>query len=202
MLVPPEKIRYFAIGVSTGGPQALHRLMSTIKETPGASFLIVQHMPAGYTEHLAKSLNGVSPVTVKEAEDGEAVRENFAYIAPGGYHMCVRRSSHGGLELALSEEKPERGHRPSFDVLLKSFCETGAGGLAVMVLTGMGNDGTVGIRKLRETGESIFVVAQDEESSIVHGMPGAAIRAGVVDLVLPLKEMADKINQIALRGVD
>ena len=190
-------IRYIAIGVSTGGPQALHRMMPELNGNLAASLLIVQHMPAGYTDTLAQSLNRLSSIRVKEAEDGEVVMKQCAYIAPGGYHMGVKNAKPGELTIALSKEEPQNGLRPSFNVLLNSLCKADVKDLTVLVLTGMGNDGTMGIRETKRRLENVFVIAQDEDSSIVHGMPGSAIRAGVVDLVLPLQEMASKINQIA-----
>ena len=198
--VEPMTIRYIAIGVSTGGPQALHRLMPELNANLPASLLIVQHMPVGYTDTLAQSLNRLSSIRVKEAEDGEIVMKQCAYIAPGGYHMGVKNAKQGGLTIALSKEEPQNGLRPSFNVLLNSLCKAEVKDLAVLVLTGMGNDGTMGIREIKRRLESVFVIAQDEDSSIVHGMPGSAIRAGVVDLVLPLQELASKINQIAAEG--
>lgn len=186
------------IGVSTGGPGALAKLLPALPHDLGAPVLIVQHMPAMFTQPLAASLDRKSAIRVKEAEDGETARPNCAYLAPGGRHMKVASSPRGEIIVRLSDDPPENGCRPSVDYLFRSAALEFPGRSIGAVLTGMGNDGTAGLRLLKRGG--CFSLAQDEASCVVFGMPKEAIAAGVVDSVMPLESMAGAIVRSVREG--
>jgi two-component system chemotaxis response regulator CheB len=175
-----------AIGASTGGPEAIRRVLSELpRESPPV--LIVQHMPAGFTRAFAEHLNDVCRVEVREAADGDALKPGLALIAPGGRHLRVRRRA-ARLEAEVTGGALVSRHRPSVDVLFESVAEC-IGPLAVAaLLTGMGDDGALGMQKLKQAGA--LTLAQDEESSVVYGMPKAAVDLGAVDEIASLAEMA------------
>lgn len=183
------------LGASTGGTQAIeHVLRGFPPNAPGT--VIVQHMPAGFTRAFADRLASFCAVEVKEAESGDAVRNGRVLIAPGNLHMLVRRS--GARYLVELKDGPLVGHhRPAVDVLFNSAAQTvGANAIGVM-LTGMGADGAKGMVRMREAGA--FNLAQDEASSVVFGMPRAAIEAGAVHEVLPLQRITRRIIELAER---
>jgi len=184
--------RLIVIGSSTGGPRALYRIIPNIPENVPAAFLVVQHMPPKFTASLAERLNEVSRLKVKEAEHGEAVRCGYVYIAPGGRHLKVKGETLASLCLELSDDEPVAGHRPSVDVLFESIGRSNISGVIAVILTGMGSDGSnylVDIKKKEEN----RVIIQDEDSCVVFGMPGAALKTGMVDKVVPLDKMAEEI---------
>ncbi|TXK91717.1 chemotaxis response regulator protein-glutamate methylesterase, partial [Parageobacillus sp. SY1] len=153
--------------------------------------MIVQHMPKGFTKSLAQRLDSLSQITVKEAEDGETLQNGTAYIAPGGFHLLVRESN-GSLTACVEQSPPRNGHRPSVDVLFESISAlTGYEKIAV-IMTGMGSDGTAGLKKLKENGNT-KVIAEAQETAVVFGMPRAAIQANVVDSIVPLEQIAEMI---------
>ncbi|MFW5750670.1 MAG: protein-glutamate methylesterase/protein-glutamine glutaminase [Planctomycetota bacterium] len=183
-----------AIGCSTGGPRALHAVLPALCRPGQAPVLVVQHMPPGFTRSLAENLDRRCEGTVQEAREAMCVEPGHAYIAPGGQHLLVRRDR-TGLRLGLNEQPPEHGCRPCADVLFRS-CATACGARAVgVVLTGMGEDGTAGLRAMRRAGARIL--AQDKETSVVWGMPGTAVKAGIVDEVVPLAQLPDAIARLA-----
>jgi two-component system chemotaxis response regulator CheB len=176
-----------AIGVSTGGPAALAYLLPRLPADLKAAIVVVQHMPeGGFTEMLARRLAQGCGLDVREARDGDALRDGQVLVAPGGRHLRVGRRPHGALALVGGGE-PVCGHRPSADVLFHSVAEEfGSRGMGVL-LTGMGEDGAAGLQAIREAlGQTL---AQDEESSVVFGMPRAAIARGAVQQVLPLEKI-------------
>lgn len=180
-----------AIAVSTGGPKALQSVIPLLPASLSCPVLVVQHMPPGFTRSLAERLNQLSHVNVKEAEHEEVVRKGTVYIAPGDYHMKVQ--IHSGQQLIiLSKEKPVAGHRPSADALFQSLASIPIKEVICVVMTGMGSDGTKGIHSLKEN-NIVHVVAQNEESSVVYGMPKSAVLAGVVDEIIPLEKIANAI---------
>jgi two-component system chemotaxis response regulator CheB len=188
-----------AIGVSTGGPAALDILLPALPASFPLPVLIVQHMPELFTRLLAERLNGRCPLQVREAVEGEPVRVGTVYIAKGNWHMEVVAASRSGLPptLRLHQGAQENHCRPAVDVLFRSAAAVyGAGTLAV-VLTGMGSDGMLGCRVIREHGGS--VLAQDQASSTVWGMPGAVANAGLAHKVLPLNALAPEILRLASR---
>lgn len=183
--LPPTKI--IAIGISTGGPNSLEYLLAHLPaDFPGA-ILVVQHMPAGFTQAFARRLCEACPLDVREAQHGDQICAGRVLIAPGNRHMQVRRSLQGG-SVTLSDDERVNGHRPSVDVLFHSVAqEFGAETIGVL-MTGMGEDGAEGLGHLRQTGA--FTIAQDEESCVVFGMPRVAIERGYVSRIVSLEAMA------------
>jgi two-component system, chemotaxis family, protein-glutamate methylesterase/glutaminase len=180
-----------AIGVSTGGPAALSYLLPRLPADLKAAVVVVQHMPeGGFTEMLARRLSQGCGLDVREARDGDALRDGQVLVAPGGRHLRVRRRPQGALALVGGGE-PVSGHRPSADVLFRSVAEEFGPRAMGVLLTGMGEDGAEGLQEIR--GASGRTLAQDEESSVVFGMPRAAIARGAVEQVLPLEKIPDAI---------
>lgn len=179
------------IGVSTGGPAALARLLPALPASLGAPVFIVQHMPALFTKALASSLAAKSAIHVKEAEDGETALVNCAYIAPGGRQMKLLRGARGEAIVRITDDPPENNCRPAVDYLFRSVALQFPGRAVAAILTGMGHDGTAGLQMLKRGG--CHVIAQDEASCVVFGMPKEAILAGVVDTVAPLEAIAGLI---------
>jgi len=178
------------IGVSTGGPQALARVLPALPVNLGVPVLVVQHMPPLFTQSLAESLASRCALQVKEAADGEGLDSRTVYIAPGGRQMRVAATG-GSRVIQVTDDPPENNCRPAVDYLFRSVSHVAPPRAMAVILTGMGSDGTLGIRLLRRHG--CFVVAQDEASCVVYGMPKAAVDAGVVDVVLPLDAIAGRI---------
>ncbi len=181
-----------AIAVSTGGPKALQ---SVIPQLPGklpAPVLVVQHMPAGFTKSLADRLDQLSEINVKEAEDGEFIKDGYVYIAPGNYHMRVRLNGENPC-ISLSQDAPVGGHRPAADILFESIGTYPVDETVCVVMTGMGSDGTKGIDSLHQSNR-IYVIAQNEESCVVYGMPKSVSAAGLVDQIAPLGHIANIIT--------
>jgi two-component system chemotaxis response regulator CheB len=184
------------VAASTGGPNALTALLSGIPKTLSVPVAIVVHMPPIFTKCFADRLNQACPLPVSEAEDGQSVEPGHVYIAPGGLHMeLVRRK---GLDVKLTSDPPENSCRPAADVLFRSAAKLGIPVLGV-VLTGMGSDGLRGARLIAESGGRML--AQDEASSVVWGMPGAIVAEGLAERVLPLEQMAAAIAQRVARPV-
>lgn len=179
-----------AIGVSTGGPQALAELIPRIPPDFRLPIFIVQHMPPIFTRLLAERLQTLTKLRVREAGDGMCVDASTIYIAPGDYHMRVANQGAGKV-IALDRSEPENFCRPSVDPLFRSVAEVYGGAAIAVVLTGMGQDGRLGAERLREQGA--WVIAQDEASSVVWGMPGAVARAGLTDVIADLKSIVPEI---------
>jgi two-component system, chemotaxis family, protein-glutamate methylesterase/glutaminase len=185
------------IGVSTGGPAALARIMPVFPADLGVPILIVQHMPPVFTQSLAESLASKSAIPVREAVHGEPVVRNTAYIAPGGRHMRLAIGTDRQPAIQITDDPPENNCRPAVDYLFRSVANQFSGQTMAVILTGMGSDGTLGLRLLKRRG--CYVIAQDEASCTVYGMPKAAVDAGVTDTVLPLDAIAAKIT-LAVKG--
>ncbi|MCX6592444.1 MAG: chemotaxis response regulator protein-glutamate methylesterase, partial [Acidobacteria bacterium] len=184
------------IGVSTGGPAALAELLPALPARIAAPIFIVQHMPALFTEPLAHSLRAKCAIKVKEAVDGETAVAGCAYIAPGGRQMKLSPGPAGEIVIRVNDEAPENNCRPSVDYLFRSVALHFPGRAIAAILTGMGSDGTQGLKMLKRGG--CHSIAQDETSCVVFGMPREAILTGLVDHVLPLKSIAGAL----LRAVD
>jgi len=183
-----------AIGISTGGPAALAQMVPMFPAGFPVPILLVQHMPPGFTATLAQSLGRKSDIKVVEAEDGITPRSGTLYIAPGGKQMRVVKR--GRVEvLELTDDPPEHNCRPSVDHLFRSVAELHGPRAVGVIMTGMGADGVAGMRQMRDAGA--FTVAQDAATSTVHGMPGEAIKAGVVQEVLPLDKIACRLTLLA-----
>jgi len=193
------------IGVSTGGPAALDRILPTLPASFPLPVLIVQHMPEVFTSLLAERLNGRCPLRVREAQEGVAVCPGVIHIARGNWHLELRVSARVAAASAvrqqptlhLSQGPPENHCRPAVDVLFRSAVEVYGAGVLAVVLTGMGSDGLIGCRMIRECGGS--VLAQDQPTSTVWGMPGAVANAGLAHKVLPLEMIGPEIRRIASR---
>jgi two-component system chemotaxis response regulator CheB len=187
----PTKPDMVLIGVSTGGPVALAQLLPAIPGDIGVPIIVVQHMPAVFTKSLAESLAAKCAVSVREAIDGETPEPNTAYIAPGGRQMRLGMGPANKPVFEMTDDPPENNCRPAVDYLFRSAANYFPGRAMAVILTGMGNDGTLGLRLLKRHG--CFVIAQDEPSCVVYGMPKAAVDAGVTDVVLPLQSIASRI---------
>lgn len=183
-----------ALACSTGGPKALHTLIPSLPADLDAPMLIVQHMPSGFTKSLGDRLNEISPIKVKEADDGDILEKGTVYIAKGGHQMRALKKRNGDYYLTVTKEPARRGLLPCADIMYESIAELDFDHIVCVVLTGMGGDGTAGITKLNKS-KNIHVIAQDEESSVVYGMPKVIKEAGLVDEVLPLHEIADAITK-------
>ncbi|NUK29136.1 chemotaxis response regulator protein-glutamate methylesterase [Parageobacillus sp. VR-IP] len=186
-----QRKKVIGIGTSTGGPRALQLVLTKFPENFPAPIVIVQHMPKGFTKSLAQRLDALSSITVKEAEDGETLQNGTAYIAPGGYHLLVHEAK-GMLTARLEQSPPRNGHRPSVDVLFESLSTVTDYEKIAVIMTGMGSDGTAGLKKLKENAAT-KVIAEAQETAVVFGMPKAAIQANVVDDIVPLEEIAGAI---------
>ncbi|TCS82958.1 protein-glutamate methylesterase/protein-glutamine glutaminase [Tepidibacillus fermentans] len=179
-----------AIGTSTGGPKALQEVVTKLPKNIPYAILIVQHMPAGFTKSLATRLDSISEIHVVEAEDKQALQPGTAYIAPGDYHMVVERQSNQYF-IRLNQNDPVGGHRPSVDVLFKSLSDVPLNKVMV-IMTGMGSDGTKGLQSMHKDG-NVIRIAEDESTCVVFGMPKSAIKSGVIDMIVPLYDIANKI---------
>jgi len=190
-LVSPQKPELVLIGVSTGGPNALARVLPQLPGNLGVPVLIVQHMPPIFTQSLAESLAAKSALKVREAGPDEVVMPNTAYIAPGGKHMRLQARAGSAPILQITDDPPENNCRPAVDYLFRSVANQLPGRAMAVILTGMGSDGTLGLRLLKRSG--CLAIAQDEATCVVYGMPKSAVEAGVVDVVLPLDAIANRI---------
>ena len=184
------------VGASTGGVRAVETLVSSLDaNTPG--FIVVQHMPTGFTTSFAKRLDGVCAMTVREAEDGMPVTPGVVLIAPAGRHTLLARS--GGHYVTRVKDGPAvQFQRPSVDVLFQSAAEAGGANVTGILLTGMGQDGARGLLALREAGA--YTIAEDASTCVVFGMPRAAIEMGAACAVLPLNQIASRTVSILRRG--
>jgi two-component system chemotaxis response regulator CheB len=192
---PPTRLDLLVIGTSTGGPNALAQVVPALPAGFPAPVLIVQHMPAVFTAMLAERLALKARLPVREATDGAPLRSGEAWVAPGDFHMVVA----GGAVpyLKLTRDPPENSCRPSVDPLFRSAAAAFGPGVLGVVLTGMGEDGLRGCREIHERGGTIL--AQDEATSVVWGMPGYVARAGLAARVLPIDQIGPAIAQMAAR---
>lgn len=180
------------IGISTGGPNALAQMLPRIPADVGVPFVIVQHMPPMFTQSLAKSLNAKCAIEVHEAQDGDVLKPNVAYIAPGGKQMKIVAGADGKQRvLKITEDPPENSCRPSVDYLFRSIAEHYIGRATGVIMTGMGSDGTNGLKLMKNNGA--VIIAQDEPSCVVFGMPKEPIEMGIVDVIAPLDRIAEEI---------
>ncbi|MEW6200406.1 MAG: chemotaxis response regulator protein-glutamate methylesterase [bacterium] len=182
---PIKKV--IAIGCSTGGPRALTEIIPVLPDDIPAAVIIVQHMPPNFTRSLAERLNALSAIDVVEAANGQKLEAGTVYISPGDFHIRVVRND----IIFLSQDDLHHGVRPSADVLMESVARIYGSRAVGIVLTGMGSDGTSGLKAIRESGG--IAIAEHESTSVVYGMPRAAVEAGVVDRVVPLYDIAEEI---------
>jgi two-component system chemotaxis response regulator CheB len=185
-----QRIDVIAVGVSTGGPNALAQVVPRLPADFPVPVVIVQHMPPLFTRLLAERLNSLSQLSVNEAEAGRMLVPGQVWIARGDFHLAVARTTKG-VVLNLNQEPPENSCRPAVDVLFRSVAQVYGVNVLAVVMTGMGADGARGAAHIREAGGEIFV--QDEASSVVWGMPGAVVSAGAADKICPLEEISHEI---------
>src|SRR4051812_11823386 len=181
------------IGSSTGGPDALTKVLPLLPASLPVPVLLVQHMPPVFTRQFAQRLDGMCPLTVVEATDGTPLTPGTVHIAPGDFHLTVGTSG-AGKRTALNQAPPENFCRPAVDVLFRSAVAAYDGAVLGVVLTGMGSDGRIGAGQIRDAGGT--VLAQDQATSVVWGMPGAVTQAGFADEVLPLDRVAEAITRL------
>ena len=189
------KIEIIAIGISTGGPNALREMFKYLDPKIRQPIVVVQHMPAGFTTEFASSLNTICPLPVSEAVDGEPLLGGHVYITPGNYHMQIVHRSIGNI-IRLNQDEQRNGHRPSVDVLFESIADIYENRALGVIMTGMGRDGAAQLAEMRKKGA--WTLGQDQESSIVYGMPKVAYELGGVQKQVSLKDMAAEVNKLAL----
>lgn len=190
---PAQRGSILAIATSTGGPAALQTVLAELPGDLGVPVLVVQHIANGFLDGLAEWLNATSALNVRLASDGETLQRGTVYLAPDHRHLGVSSRS----RLVLSSDPPLGGFRPSGSFLFSSVARHFGASAVAVILTGMGQDGVEGLRTVRQSGG--FIIAQDEASSTVFGMPAAAIAAGLPDLVLPLSRIAANLSQVLVR---
>jgi two-component system chemotaxis response regulator CheB len=182
------------IGISTGGPQALKRLIPQLPADFPAPVAMVMHMPVGYTEMYARKLDEQSPLEVREAREGDVLRAGVALLAPAGRHLTFRRRGAGGEVVAHLDSRPfDLPHRPSVDVLFQSAAEVYRERVLGVVMTGMGSDGKQGAAWVKAQGGLVYT--ESEETCVVYGMPSSVVEAGLSDRSVPLGEMARAIRE-------
>ncbi|MEQ6387846.1 chemotaxis response regulator protein-glutamate methylesterase [Bacillaceae bacterium S4-13-58] len=184
-----------AIGTSTGGPRALQQVLTQLPATIEAPILVVQHMPPGFTRSLAERLNSLCKITVKEAENEQVLENGVAYIAPGNFHLKVKQK---GVQLLTEINQAElvNGHRPSVDVLFDSIARISNYEKIAVIMTGMGSDGAKSLYSLKTSGQNSTIISESQETSVVFGMPKAAINTKMVDYVVDLQNIGSKIVNI------
>ncbi len=186
------KSEIVAIGISTGGPNALNQMLPRLPGDLGVPVVIVQHMPPVFTKSLAASLDKKCALTVKEAVNGENILPNVVYIAPGGKQMKLVAGTDGQhRRIKITDDPPENSCRPSVDYLFRSVADYYVGRATAVIMTGMGSDGTLGLGILKQ--KSAYIIGQDEATCIVYGMPKAPADLGYLDIVAPLGKIADEI---------
>lgn len=190
--VKKGKSKIVAIACSTGGPKSLQQVIPMLPANLDAGVVLVQHMPKGFTASLASRLNSLGSIKVSEAVDGETIKKGHVYIAPGGMHIKVEKTS-GGHIIRYSDEPPLDALKPCANIMYESLKDSDFDEITCVVLTGMGADGTRGIRSLSEAHRNIYVIGQDADTCVVYGMPRAVAEAGLVDEVRPLEQIAESI---------
>ena len=183
-----------ALGISTGGPLTLQKILPMISEKINIPILIVQHMPPKFTKSLAERLNSLSKLEVKEAENEESLKSGVIYIAPGGFHMKLHRVGLHNIQINITREPADSLHRPSVDVMMNSVIDIFGKYTLGIIMTGMGKDGFESIKKLKGLGG--YCIAQNEETCVVYGMPKTIVDADFADLVLPAEKIPEIINRI------
>ncbi len=201
----PKRFDIIAIGVSTGGPNALNEIIPNLPTNLGIPILVVQHMPSVFTSSLANNLNIKSKLHVKEGEPGEPVLPNTVYIAPGGQHMTVidhAKTTQGyhakDIRIQLNSEPPEHSCRPSVDVLFRSIAQTYEKNVLAVILTGMGKDGAQGVKLLKQKG--CYCITQSENTCVVYGMPRSVVEMGLSDENVDLNNLPYRITTLLRRN--
>ncbi len=189
--VGKDASKLIALACSTGGPKALQQVIPRLPKNLDAPMVIVQHMPAGFTETLANRLNELSELAVKEAANGDLLQKGHAYVAKGGSQLRVTKKGNDYF-LSVTDEPARNALRPCADILYESLLESDYADITCVVLTGMGRDGTVGIKQLNDK-RNIYVIGQEASTCTVYGMPRSLHEAGLADEMVPLEEVADAI---------
>ena len=201
MRIISEKIRVkpeiVGIGISTGGPKALAKMMPQLPAPINVPILIVQHMPPIFTQSLARNLDSKCGFDVKEAVDGESIQPNKAYIAPGGKQMKVVAGADGiNRIIRITNDPPENSCKPSVDYLFRSIAQHYVGRSTGVIMTGMGSDGSLGLKLMKRSGS--LIIAQNEATCVVYGMPKEPIENGIVDVIVPLDKIAEVIRKAVI----
>jgi two-component system, chemotaxis family, protein-glutamate methylesterase/glutaminase len=192
--LPTRAFKAMVLGISTGGPFALIQTIPKLPQNFPLAIAIVQHMPPRFTKSMAERLDGVSQIRVREAEQGDIMKPGLALIAPGGQHMTFEKSGNA-VRICISDEPRETLYHPSADLMMKSAVEVYLGPLLGVIMTGMGKDGLEGLKDIKKQGG--YVLAQDEDSCVVYGMPRAAVEEGVADCVASLEDIPSTLCNIA-----
>ncbi len=192
--IPKLNYRALAMGISTGGPFALQKIMPLLSPKLNVPVFLVQHMPPKFTKSLAERLNSLSQIEIKEAENNELVRNNVVYLAPGGQHMKLISQGMSNIKISITSEPTDSLNKPSVDVMMNSVLEVYGKNTLGVIMTGMGRDGAEAIAALKKLGG--YAIAQDEESCVVYGMPRAIVDAGNADAILPLEKIPEIINKV------
>jgi two-component system chemotaxis response regulator CheB len=192
-----RRIEIVAIGTSTGGPNALAEVLPRIPQDFPVPIVLVQHMPPVFTRLLADRLGAHSEISVREGIAGAVVSPGNAWIAPGDFHMVLKRAAMGS-RLELNQDPPENSCRPAVDVLFRSVADVYGAAVLAVVMTGMGSDGAKGARQIRDRGGEVII--QDEASSVVWGMPGLVYAAGQADGIYPLNQLGQEITRRVLES--
>ncbi len=191
--LPSRIYKALALGVSTGGPISLQKVIPLLSDKIKIPIFVVQHMPPKFTASLAERLNAMSRIEVKEAANGEVVRNGVVYIAPGGNHMTLKRDKMNNVTINISEMPNDIINRPSVDIMFESVQNIYGKNTLGLIMTGMGRDGLEGVKKLKSIGG--HCIAQDENSSVVYGMPRAIVDNGLADVIASLEEIPQIINR-------
>lgn len=194
--VPTSKAnvqKVIAIGTSTGGPKALKTVISQLPASIRAPIVVVQHMPAGFTKSLAERLDRLSKLTVKEAKSGDVLQNGHVYIAPGGYHIELKVKSRA-LMIETTFDEPRKGHRPSVDTMFESLAQINQIEVIAVVMTGMGTDGTIGLKELKKR-PFCYSIAEAEETCVVFGMPKSIIQHQLADEVVRVENISHYLSE-------
>lgn len=183
-----------AIGTSTGGPKALSKVISAIPKDLPAAYVVVQHMPGGFTKSLADRLDSISELTVKEAVNGDVLEKGVVYVAPGGYQLRIVNATRP--EIRITDEEAYKSHKPAVNIMMRSLSELKTDKkLICIIMTGMGADGLEGIEQIKSV-RPVTVLAESEETCIVYGMPKAIVNAKLADHVVPLDRIVNTIIKV------
>ena len=192
--LPVKVFKAIALGISTGGPLTLQKILPLLSEKINIPILIVQHMPPKFTKSLAERLNSLCKLEVKEAENEESLKPGVIYIAPGGFHMKLEKVGLHDIQINIATEPADSLHRPSVDVMMNSVIDIFGKYTLGIIMTGMGKDGFEAVKKLKGIGG--YCIAQNEETCVVYGMPKTIVDADLADLVLPADKIPETINRI------
>jgi two-component system chemotaxis response regulator CheB len=188
-----EKSQAIALGVSTGGPNALSKVIPQLSPSMNVPVFVVQHMPKTFTASLAQVLDKNSHLQVKEAQNGELVKPNIVYLAPGGLQMKVASGAGGQIIIRVTDDPPENNCKPSVDYLFRSIAREFGSRATAVILTGMGSDGKLGVKVMKSAGA--ISIVQNAGTCVVYGMPKAVVDSGLADIVAPLSSIAQEIEK-------